>query len=234
MQRALFKRYFTPVKIRERKGPSQGVVQHSEPCERSTYAPKLEDRSQEETLQQERCARRDAWEMAKIFPKLKENDQATFHSPSEVWSLPAPSSTESKERECVVVSGAPMHMLSSKDLNLAELGTVRVSRNPTTVITANGEVQMNEEATVYVYDLDFFVTVQFPQDTHAVMSLGKLCEEHGYSFEWASGQKPHFSQWQKNPLRHGKQCTDRCPRNIDRFFQFDCKYVSYIVTAGLN
>ena len=53
-----------------------------------------------------------------------------------------------------------MHMLSRKDLNSAELETVRVSQNPTTVITANREVQTNEEAAVYVYDLDLFLTVQ--------------------------------------------------------------------------
>ena len=28
------------------------------------------------------------------------------------------------------------------------------------------------------------------EDTPAVLSLGKLCEEHGKTFEWASGQKP--------------------------------------------
>ena len=43
-----------------------------------------------------------------------------------------------------------MHMISEKDLNSAELETVTTSRSPTTVITANGEVQTNEEATVYV------------------------------------------------------------------------------------
>ena len=47
-----------------------------------------------------------------------------------------------------------MHLLSRKDQNSAELDTVRVSRNPTTVITAYGEVQTNEEATVYVHDLE--------------------------------------------------------------------------------
>ena len=46
-----------------------------------------------------------------------------------------------------------MHMLSRNDLNLAELETVRVSRTPTKLITANGEVQTNEEATEYVHDL---------------------------------------------------------------------------------
>ena len=56
-----------------------------------------------------------------------------------------------------------MHMLSRKDLNLAELETVRVFRNPRNVVTANGEVQTNEEATVSVNDLDLFVTVQIRQ-----------------------------------------------------------------------
>ena len=47
-----------------------------------------------------------------------------------------------------------MHMLSRKDLNWAELETIRVSRNPATVITANGEVQIHEGATVNVHDLE--------------------------------------------------------------------------------
>ena len=40
--------------------------------------------------------------------------------------------------------------------------------------TASGEVQTTEEAQEHVYDLDLFVTVQFLEDTPAVLSLGKL------------------------------------------------------------
>ena len=40
-----------------------------------------------------------------------------------------------------------MHMISTKNLNSAELETVSTSRSPTTVFTANGEVQTNEEPT---------------------------------------------------------------------------------------
>ena len=58
-----------------------------------------------------------------------------------------------------------MHILSREDLNSAGLEIVRVSRNPTTAITANGEVQTNEEATVYVYDLDLFLTEKILEDT---------------------------------------------------------------------
>ena len=68
-----------------------------------------------------------------------------------------------------------MHMLSRKDLNSAELDTIRVSRNQTTVITANGEVQTHEGAQLHVHDLELFVTVQILEDTPATLSLGKLC-----------------------------------------------------------
>ena len=47
-----------------------------------------------------------------------------------------------------------MHMISKKVLNSTELETVTTSRSPTTIITATGEVQTNEEATVHVKELD--------------------------------------------------------------------------------
>ena len=124
--------------------------------------------------------------------KLKEKHKTTFFSPSENWCLPAPSTLKAEEREFVVDSGASMHMISKKDLNSVELETVTTSRCPTTVITANGQVQTNEEATVYVRELEKFLTVKLLEDTPAVLSLGKLCDEHGYSYEWINGQKPHL------------------------------------------
>ena len=41
-----------------------------------------------------------------------------------------------------------MHMISKKDLSNAEMDTVTKSSSPTIVITANGEVQTQEEAIV--------------------------------------------------------------------------------------
>ena len=43
-----------------------------DPHQRNTNAPKFEDRSQEETEWQERCAREAAWKLAKSILKLKE------------------------------------------------------------------------------------------------------------------------------------------------------------------
>ena len=82
-----------------------------------------------------------------------------------------------------------MHLITKMYLNSAELETVTTSRSPTTVITANGEVQTHEEATVYVRELDIFLTRKLLEDTPAVLSLGKLCGENGYSYEWINGQK---------------------------------------------
>ena len=59
----------------------------------------------------------------------------------------------------------------------AELETVTTSRSPTTVVTANGEVQTHEEATVYVKELDIFLTMKVLEDRPAVLSLGELCDE---------------------------------------------------------
>ena len=124
-----------------------------DPHQRNPNAPKFEDRSQEETEWQEQGAREAAWKLAKSVLKLKEHPRAAFFSPSENWCLPA-STLKLEEREFVVDSGASMHMISKKNLSEAEMDTLTKSCSPTIVITANGEVQTHEEATVYVKELE--------------------------------------------------------------------------------
>ena len=131
------------------QNPSLGYICPGEPHERSPNAPKFEDRSQEETEWQEQGAREAAWRLAKNVFKLKEHQRAAFFSPSENRCLPA-STLKPEEREFVVDSGASMHMISKKDLSEAEMDTLTKSCSPTTVTTANREVQTHQEATVYV------------------------------------------------------------------------------------
>ena len=183
-------------KIRD-QNPSLGYFCPGEPHQRSPNAPKFEDRSQEETEWQEQGAREAAWKLAKSVINLKERDRATFFSSSENWCLPA-SNHKPEEREFVVDSGASMHIISKKDLSDAEMDTLTKSCSPTIVITANGEVQTHEEATVYVKELDILLTMKVLDSTPAVLSLGKLRDENGYSCEWINGQKPHLI---KNVIR---------------------------------
>ena len=179
--------------IRERKGPSRGLIQKGEPHERYLCAPKFEERTPEETSRQEEYARKASWDVARKIYKLKAEDKATFHSSMEI-KAPVPASKNTEERMFVVDSEASMHMLSKKDLSSGEMDTLRRSRNPTTVVTANVEVQTNEEAQVYVQDLYLFVTVQLLDETPAVLSLGKLCSEHGCSYEWKNSETPRLTQ----------------------------------------
>ena len=59
-------------------------------------------------------------------------------------------------------------------------------------MTANGEAQTREEAMGYVKELDLFVTVMLLEDTPAVLPLGKLCKDHGFSDHWTT-VKNHIS-----------------------------------------
>ena len=78
------------------------------------------------------------------------------------------------------------------------MDTLTKSCSSTIVITANGEVRTDEEAIVYVTELDIILNMKVLDNTPAVLSLGKLCDENGYSYEWINGQKPHLI---KNGIR---------------------------------
>ena len=80
------------------QNPSLGNICQGEPHQRSTNPPKFEDRSQEETEWQERCACEAAWKLVKN-PKLQEKDKTAFFSPSENRCLPA-STLKPPERRC--------------------------------------------------------------------------------------------------------------------------------------
>ena len=110
------------------QNPSLGMICPGDPHQRNPNAPKFQDRSQEETEWQERCAREAAWRLAKNIMKLKDKNKAAFFSLSENRCLLAPSTIRPEEREFVADSGASMHMISKNDLNSAELETVTTKK----------------------------------------------------------------------------------------------------------
>ena len=76
------------------------------------------------------------------------------------------------------------------------------------------------------------MTVMLPEDTLAVLPLGKLCEDHGYTYRWTSGQKPQLiKKWQKDRLQYGEQRTLRCPWSIDKLFEHIFTYIADIFIA---
>ena len=61
-----------------------------------------------------------------------------------------------------------MQRSSKKDLNSSEMDTLTKSCSPTIVITADGELQTHEEATVYVKELHIFLTMKVLENTPVV------------------------------------------------------------------
>ena len=163
-------------KIRD-QNPSLEYICPGEPHQRSPNAPKFENR-----MTRAKCPRSSVeagQKCIKIKGEKQSNILLIFYKKGAC--LPAPT-LKPEEREFVVDSGASMHMISKKDLSDAEMDTLTKSCSPTIVITAN-EVQTHEEATVYVKELGIFLTMKVFEKTPAVLSLGKLCDENGYSYE---------------------------------------------------
>ena len=52
-------------------------------------------------------------------------------------------------------------------------------------------MQTHEEA-ILCQKMDIFLIVKVLENTPAVLSLGNLCDENGYSCEWINGEKPHL------------------------------------------
>ena len=135
-------------------------------------------------------------------------NEATFFKPKMQMSVAPTSNVNLDEKKFNVDSGASVHMMSKMDMSPEELETVNVSRRPTTVITADGSINATEEATVYVKDLDMFVTVQLLKDTPAVLSLGKFCEENGIHTSRTKVKNPNLI---KNNKMYLANATISCP-----------------------
>ena len=126
-----------------------------------------------------------------------------------------------------------MHKLSPNDQRSEELETLPKSRNTTTVFTANGEVETNEEAQEDVHDLEPFVTVQILEDTLAVLSLGKFCEDRPKMWLnlWQYGKlRSYCCPWivikheRMFVLLHRYRRTHRAPLQVQQDYEVDDTY----------
>ena len=112
-----------------------------------------------------------------------------------------------------------MHMISNKDLSDAEMDILTTSRSPTTVITANGEVQTHEEATVYVKELDICLT-ESPWEHASSITVRKAFRWKRLFFvrvDQRSKTTSHSKRY-SDAVQHGKLRSDRGSRLVIEFF----------------
>ena len=177
------------------QNPSLGMICPGDPHHRNPNAPKIWGSvSGRDGMARAMCTWSSVERLVRSVLKIKEKNKTAFFSPSEKWCLLAPSTLKTRgKRLCCRHRSVDAHDQQKGLLNSSELETVTTSRSPTTVVTPNGEVQTHEEATVYVKELEIILTMKVLENTPAVLTLGKLCDEHGYSYEWINGQKNHIS-----------------------------------------
>ena len=157
------------------------------------------------------------WNLCRFYGNLGTNSLSTIHksyapsckhqrkqrsvarkNPNE-WILPAPSVIKPEERKILADYARQCTCWAGKTWTL-----------PTTVVAANGEVQTKEEATVNVKNCSF-ATVKLLEHTQAVLALGKHCQDHGYSYEWTSGQKPQLIKDGRRIEFNPELRTNHCP-----------------------
>ena len=155
------------------QNPSLGMICPGDPQQRKTNPPKFEVRSQEETEWQQQGARGAAWRLAKSVFKIQgeKTEQHSCHLRKVGACLRQ--LLNMRNANFVVYSGASMQMISKKDLNDAEMDTLTKSCSPMILITANGEVQTHEEATVYVKELEYILDYDSPQKYASIIVAWK-------------------------------------------------------------
>ena len=183
------------------QNPTLGMICPSDPYQRNSNAPKFEDRSHEETERQERCAREaKLGTLPETFTSSKRTTKLhSTHPQKNAGCL-------NKRAGRMVDSGTRMHMVSNKELNHAELETMRTLRSPTTVMMAKGEVKKQQKTSknwTYSWRLCFLKKLQqFFLSGSSVRIMG----EHTTGPETTSRQKG-----QENWLQYIQLCTIRSP-----------------------
>ena len=181
----------------EKKEPSLRKIQVKNPHQRSPHAMKFEDRPHEETERQQAMVPE-----ARLGTLPKTHSSSKRERQNYILLARGRMGTRSCANERAggkrVCSGIPERgcIWSARHTStLPRLETMRISRDPTKVVTANGEVQTREEATENVKELNLFVTVILLEETSRRFFLsGSSARNNGYTYHWTSCQKPHLTK----------------------------------------
>ena len=66
--------------------------------------------------------------------------------------------------------------------------------NPIPITTANGEVKIHVQVRVYVRELGISVWAYVLDCDVAVLSLGMLCDEEGFTYNWVPNEAPTLTK----------------------------------------
>ena len=75
-----------------------------------------------------------------------------------------------------------------------ELATIRPAATPFPLTTANGRIWIDQEADVFVAELNLWIVVAIYKDAVCLLSLGQLCMLNFFDFIWCNLQFPFLQK----------------------------------------
>jgi hypothetical protein len=170
----------------------------NEPCFRGDEAHQDELTDTEVIDFDEQWARSEAYRLHKEVHKIKELSDEEFFvtgstggdSQRTIMSF----SESDTYRNYIVDSGASFHLVSLDSLNAKEQATMKSDGKPIPITTANGEIKIQKQVRVYVKELDIFVWAYVLDGDVAVLSLGMLCDDEGFTYSWVPNRPPTLTR----------------------------------------
>ena len=112
----------------------------------------------------------------------------------------------------MVDSGAPLHMIGKYSLKAEEKKSIRPTPYTHYIQTANGIIEVNKECRIYTSKLDLWIWAKLAgEDSPAVLSLGRICYDLGYSYVWSAGEQPRLIKGLVNIIKSPNAAEITCP-----------------------
>ena len=89
---------------------------------------------------------------------------------------------------------AALHIISQHALTKEELRTKRKLKTEVVFQTANGMTAATHEAKVYIVELDSYLWASILKNSLCLISMGKLCREHGFTFTQIGANTPFLQK----------------------------------------
>ena len=93
----------------------------------------------------------------------------------------------------IIDSGSAFDIVSPSDLTTSEKKRINIMSMGIQLRTAAGDLTTNESVSVDPFGSNNTVDALVLPDSPALLSLGKLCGESGYSFYWPNGGSPEIT-----------------------------------------
>jgi len=93
--------------------------------------------------------------------------------------------TQDKVVKWMIDSGASFHLIHARAVR-DEVARVRPCSRSISVDTAHGKIVLDREVDSHIPTLQETVTARLGQTSSNILSLGRLCQEHGCSLHWGS------------------------------------------------